>query len=250
MTVSLAEIERLEYTAVDEMARPSCGRRRFSALSDALTKLRILKAQYLADHPNILRKSQSEGSYEQFKRDLAAAKLSRELPQQSRPNAPMPDSGLPSVESRAFRSPKELEGMRIHTVGGYIDVPSHGTVHIAAPPDGHDEDKCDCVNCSMARELKGRGFREMRARKSAAAVALDQIRDVHRLGKARQIAVGIVGKQRGVDAGDDVTRWFHDRAAKADVPSETRIEIPDGPVPAATYCTSAADFRRRYYGVN
>ena len=162
----------------------------------------------------------------------------------------MPDSVLPTVESRAYRSPKELEGMRIYTVGGHLDIPGHGVVHIAAPPDGHDEDKCDCVHCGMARELKGRGFREMRARKSAAAVALDAIRDIHRDGRARQIAVGIIGKQRGVDAGDDVATWLHDRAAQAGVLSETRQPQYDGPGPAPQYATSAADFRRRFYGEN
>ena len=239
--VSLTEIQELIFRCVDALSRAMPAARR-ERLTKGLAALRVAERDYLASHPNILRKASGEGSYEQFQRDLAAAKLGREAP-------PAPNAPTPAENETVYRAPENLRGLTLHTVAGMLEIPGHGIVSIAARPDGHD-DKCECAKCSMHRDLRGRGFREQHARKSASAVALEGIRDVHRLGRARAIAVAAVGKARGVDAGDDVGAWLHDRAAKAGVPSETRRPQYDGPGPAPQYATSAADFRRQYYGDN
>ena len=236
--VSLKEIQELIFRTVDVLSReiPAAKRDR---LEKGLVALRAAERDYLMSHPSVLAKASAEGSWEQFQLDLAAVK-------QGRNAAPPKPSPVPTENETVYRAPENMRGLTLHTVGGMLPVPDHGIVHVAARPNGHD-DKCDCAKCSMHRDLKGRGFREQHARKSAEASALDAIRGVHRAGRARQIAVGVVGKARGTDAGDDVTRWFQDRAAQAGVPSEERLPQYDGPGPAPEYATSAADFRRQYY---
>ena len=240
--VDLKEIQELIFRTVDALSSQILSATKRDRLTKGLAALRSAERDYLAQHSSVLSKSAGEGSYDAFLADLRRVKS---MPGPA-PAAPT-DATLPANhESRAWRAPKELAGMRIHTSAGFIDVPPHGVVNTSAPV-GHDEDRCDCVSCTLHKELRGRGFKEMRARKSAGEVALDQIREVHRLGKARQIAVGIVSKQRA-DAGDDVGNWLHNRAAKAGIPSEERLPQYDGPGPSPQYASSAAEFRRQYYG--
>ena len=239
--VSLTEIQKLIFKCVDALSRdlPAAKRDR---LEKGLAELRAAEGDYLASHKDVLCKSSTEGSWEQFERDLAAVK-------QGRNAAPPKPSPVPTENETVYRAPENMRGLTLHTVGGMLPVPDHGIVHVAARPNGHD-DKCDCAKCSMHRDLKGRGFREQHARKSSSEAALEEIRDIHRAGHARQIAVGIIGKQRGTDAGDDVGKWFHDRGSQSGVLSEVRVENLDGPRPALTYCASAAEFHKRYYGDN
>lgn len=243
-TTSLSEIEALEYRALSTLTgnsnlKPDARTR----LVKALAQLRVLKKAWLAEHPSVLRKASGEGSYEQFQRDLAAAKLGRELPPRSIPKA------VPTENETVYRAPENLRGLTLHTVSGMLTVPDHGIVHIASRPDGH-ADECECAKCSMHRDLRGRGFREQHARKSASEAALEEIRDIHRLATARQIAVQLIGKQHNSAAGDDIGAWLHARGSQAGISSETRQPQYDGPGPAPQYAANASEFRRQYYGSN
>ncbi len=240
--VSLKEIQELIFRTVDALSSQILSATKRDRLTKGLAALRSAERDYLMSHPSVLAKASAEGSWEQFQLDLAAVK-------QGRNAAPPKPSPVPTENETVYRAPENMRGLTLHTVGGMLPVPDHGIVHVAARPNGHD-DKCDCAKCSMHRDLKGRGFREQHARKSAGAAALDAIRDVHRAGRARAIAVQLVGKQRGAKAGDDIGAWLHARGSQPGIMSETRIENLDGPRPALTYCASAAEFHKRYYGDN
>jgi len=144
-----------------------------------------------------------------------------------KPNAPQPmaDGSLGSgVEEKLFRAPAALAGMSIHTCRGQIMIPPHGVIHTNA---AHED---------LHRELRGRGFREMKA--------------LDRFGKAvdgsdlaamfRRDRLQLIGQN------DDFFRGLHRRGSQ--VPSEQRIVQYDGPGPRPTYSTSAAEFRRRFFG--
>ena len=213
--VSLTEIQELIFRTVDALSSGSIGDKARPARPKDWRHCARLSGDYLASHTVFCAKSSTEGSWEQFERDLAAVK-------QGRNAAPPKPSPVPTENETVYRAPENMRGLTLHTVGGMLPVPDHGIVHVAARPNGHD-DKCDCAKCSMHRDLKGRGFREQHARKSSSEAALEEIRDIHRAGHARQIAVGIIGKQRGTDAGDDVGKWFHDRGSQSGVLSEVRV---------------------------
>jgi hypothetical protein len=145
---NLSDLERLEFNAVDLMARPDCTPARFNALRSTLTKIRALKKQYLLQHPALLRK-------------VHTAPLDRD-----RPNAKNPDDAL-AADALIFRAPQDLVGLTIHTVAGAIHVPASGIVETAA----HHTD--------LHRELIGRGFEKLysidRYGKSATSADLAQM---------------------------------------------------------------------------
>lgn len=168
----LAEIERLEYLAIDLLAKamPPASRRNLTA---ALDSLRATKRKMLAANPSVLRKLHTDPA------------------PKDAPNAPMPmaDGSLgSSVEEKLFRAPSELAGMSIHTCRGQIQVPPHGVVHTNA---AHED---------LHRELKGRGFRELHA---IDAVGKNSTAAVHMF---RHDRLPLIGEN------DDFFRALHRRA--------------------------------------
>ena len=147
--VSLTEIQELIFRCVDALSRPMPAARR-ERLTKGLAALRAAEGDYLASHKDVLCKSSTEGSWEQFERDLAAVK-------QGRNAAPPKPSPVPTENETVYRAPENMRGLTLHTVAGMLTVPDHGIVHIAARPNGHD-DKCDCAKCSMHRDFAGAGF--------------------------------------------------------------------------------------------
>jgi hypothetical protein len=213
-TITLRDIEALEFQCVDLAARADTTPVRRTELAETLAKIRALKAQYLREHSSVL----SKGS----------AKLARDPATHDKPNAKNPDSMLGSngVDERVFRAPGELHGLSVYTCRGQMNIPDHGIVHINA---AHED---------LASELKGRNFKEMRQvdRAGKCADGSDPSDSFHR---SRLIPIG----------GVDVLRGLSDRATKAAaLPFETRVEAHDGPGPAATFAGSLAAFRRKYFG--
>ena len=106
-------------------------------------------------------------------------------------------------------------------------MPANGIVEVHP---GHHEVKAD---------LRGRGFRQMRP--------------LDRFGKAtdggdlaqmfRPSRLAVIGRESGMLGG------LIERAGSA-VPSEVRREDLAGPGPAPTYCSSAVEFHRRFFGRN
>jgi hypothetical protein len=140
----LAQIEKLEFQCIGVLARKnitSAQRQRFGKL---LGELRVAKAAWLADHPEILRK------------------LGTESAPKDKPNAPHPhadgSTGDIGLETTHFRAPAELASMVLHTCRGALTVPPSGIVEVAAD------------HTDLHAELKGRGFHEMQ--------------DISRFGKA------------------------------------------------------------------
>jgi hypothetical protein len=210
MPDSLATIENLEYRAVALLAGFLRPADRTS-VEKSLDDLRVAKRRLLGANPGILRK------------------VTREPAAGDRPNAaqPTPD-GSNGVAERVFRAPKELHGLSIHTCRGAIAVADHGIVTTA----GSHED--------LHAELRGRGFKEMR-QVDRAGKCLDGSDPSAAFHRSRLRPIG----------GVDVLRGLSDRACKAAVavlPSESRLEAPDGPGPRPTYATSAKAFRRAFFG--
>jgi hypothetical protein len=153
------------------------------------------------------------------------------------PNAPSPDAtltgGMGQAELAAWRSPAELQGQRIYTAGGSIDVPPHGVVMTRATDD--HEDLCDCAGCAVNKEMRQRGFRRMQAKKSAAEVTTDSIKSVLQAGAQKGALVdraNTIDKsgQLGNQVGGDVYAWLAKRneANQRDpVPEVTRYTPRD-----------------------
>jgi hypothetical protein len=149
---------------------------------------------------------------------MAAQKVTNGPAERDAPNAPMPDDaiagGLPQHELAAWRAPSELRGGTIHTAAGMMQVPGHGVVHTRATDD--HEDKCDCAGCAVNKELRGRGFRRMQAKKSAVELVGDQIKEVLAGGTARGRAMDLLRNADrsgavAAQAGGDVMRWLSKR---------------------------------------
>jgi len=108
------------------------------ALGKLLGDLRIAKAAWLADHPEILRKG--------------VGKVRTEPPPGDKPNAPMPRAdGTVGAQAPTimFRAPAELTSLVLHTCRGMLNVPDHGIVETAAD------------HADLHAELRGRGFTMM-----------------------------------------------------------------------------------------
>jgi hypothetical protein len=215
MTTTLADIENLEFRVVDAMARPDTTPVQRTELAETLMKVRALKAAYLQQHRGVLRKSTVELHTTPADRD--------------RPNAKNPDSLLNSDSGPLhFRAPAHLRDMTLHLLTGHaLGVPASGVVEIAA----------DHVDVQSA--LREQGFTELRG--------------IDRTGKAVDGGpdpAAMFDRRRLRVIGDgDLLRGLSDRASKAAVlPSESRLEAPDGPGPRPTYATSAKAFRRAFFG--
>ena len=150
---------------------------------------------------------------------------------QDAPNAPMPmaDGSLGSgVEEKLFRAPAELAGMSIVSCRGVIQIPQHGVVHTNA---SHED---------LHRELRGRGFKEMRAIDRAGKTSDGS--DITHL-FSRDLLRPIGGP------GADLLQALANRAVKAATgPLERRTESDGGPGPTLTYCRSLQEFHKRYFG--
>jgi|HubBroStandDraft_6_1064221.scaffolds.fasta_scaffold478786_1 hypothetical protein len=126
---------------------------------------------------------------------------------QDKPNAPMPmaDGSLgQGVEEKLFRAPAELVGMSIHTCRSQVEIPPHGVVHTNAE---HED---------LHAELRGRGFREMKAL-DRTGKAVDGSDVTHLFDRSLLRRIG------GADG--DVMQGLAARAAKAaTAPLERRVD--------------------------
>jgi hypothetical protein len=211
---SLRDLEQLEYTAVDLLARPSCSRADSDVLAGILTKVRALKAAYLAQHPNVLRKG--------------AAKLHTAPLDRDRPNAKNPDDTLSSDSGPLhFRAPAHLRDMTLHLSTGHaLSVPPSGVVEIAA----------DHVDVQDA--LRESGFVQLRGIDRSGKAADNGPDPADAFHRSRLTRIG------GGDT--DLLRALGARAIKAAVaPIERRIETDDR-APALGYARSLEEFYRRY----
>ena len=214
---SLSDVETLEFRIIDVRSRPSCTAADAAVLDAMLEKVRGLKREYLSRYPNVLRKG--------------AAKLHTGPAPQDAPNAPMPmaDGSLGSgIEEKLFRAPAELTDMSIITCRGVMQIPPHGVVHTNAD---HED---------LHRELRGRGFREIKAL-DRTGKALDGTDVTHLFDRSFLRPIGAPG--------GDLLQALANRATKAAIgPLERRLEPDGGPGPALTYCRSLEEFHRRYLG--
>jgi hypothetical protein len=105
-------------------------------------------------------------------------------------------------------------------------IPASGVVEIHP---GHS---------AVIEEIKARGFR--------------QLRPIDKFGKTLDGSDPSLAFRRDrlrVIGDGDLLRGLSDRATKAAVlPSESRVEAPDGPAGRPTYATSAKAFRRAFFG--
>jgi hypothetical protein len=136
MTVSLQEIERLEFRLLGILSRPAVTPGQRQHFGKRLSELRAVKKAWLAEHPTVLRK------------------IGREPLDRDKPNARHPDGTLGErdvgVETRHFRAPAELAGLSIASCRGVISIPPSGIIETNA---AHED---------LHAELRGRGFKEMR----------------------------------------------------------------------------------------
>lgn len=132
-----------------------------------------------------------------------------------------------TVNEKVFRAPAHLCDLTMHTCRGALAVPASGIVQAAAS------------HTDLHQELRDRGFREMRQVDRAGKCSDGGDHPADAFHRDRLTRIG----------GNDPIGGLRDRAAKAaSVAIETRQEDFGGPGPATTYCRSAAEFRRRYFG--
>jgi hypothetical protein len=213
MTTNLTDLERLEFTIIDAMSRSDCGPVQYDELTETLEKVRALKREYLTAHAGVLRK------------------LGRAPALDDKPNAISPDRVLSSDAAPLhFRAPMRLRDLILHLPTGHaLTVPPSGVVEING---AHTE---------VQDALREQGFTELRG--------------IDRTGKATDNGPDPADafhrdRLTRIGGGDtDLLRALGARATKAaTVPSETRVEAPDGPGGRATWATSAKAWRRAYFG--
>jgi hypothetical protein len=125
-----------------------------------------------------------------------AAKVGTQPPPQDRPNAVQPQVGEAPGGRATFRSTQH-RNMTLHTPKGSLQIDAEGCCSVSQ----NDPD--------MHQHLRNQGF----ARIDDAEKTLDAIKAVRLQGRARQIAVAEIQRQRpGELVADDVCSWLNRRA--------------------------------------
>jgi hypothetical protein len=146
-----------------------------------------------------------------------------------RGNALDPDATLGNkVEPEHWRAPRELAGMTLHLPTGHaLAVPPSGIVEIN--PAHHE----------VREHLRARGFKRMHELDKAGR-AVDGSNPVALFRPSRLTAIG---------ADTNFLAALRQRAEKAaQVPSEIRCEVQNGPGPRPAYARSREEFHKIYFG--